>query len=851
LGIDVETLWQLREALDPDSLRVCEIDAALRDFTLIVDFEVPRPEFLQTVVAGRERLKPALQANNGTTVPTHFGFGHAHIDVAWLWPLAETERKVARTVANQLVLAEEYPDFVFLLSQPHLYVMLQDRYPALYKRLRTAIEAGQVIPEGGMWVQADTNVTGGEGLIRQFIHGKRFFREQFGVDCRFLWLPDVFGYSGALPQIMKGCGIDYFSTHKIFWLYNGGDPFPYNTFVWEGIDGSEVLTHLCNDYNSVTGPTATIERWRQRVQKDGIATRLFPFGWGDGGGGPTRNHIEFAQRQADLQGAPKFVMASPIDFFSDQLERGLPDARYVGELYFQCHRGTYTSQARTKKGNRKSELALREAELWGVAASALGEFQYPEYQMDRAWKSVLLNHFHDILPGSSIHRVYEEAEAAYDRVQETAAGVMESAAAALTKPTEGLTVFNSLSWERHALVPLPVGAPGACDEDGNALPAQVTQGETCVEVTVPACGWTTVTYGAANAPVTGVEASEKALENEFLRVEINDAGEIQHLIDKETGYDLLADAANALQMYRDVPTAFDAWDIDSMYTLTPVELEREAAISVSASGPLKAALAVQRPFHDSELRQEISLRKGSRRVDFRTWIDWHERHKLLKVDFPLTIHADHALHEIQFGHIQRPNHRSRPFDADQFEVPAQKWTALVEEGRGAAVLNDCKYGVSVLDDTISLTLLKAALAPDMTADLGTHELVYSLLTWNGSFHQSPVVREAYELNCPVRTHTGAAGTRSLFALDADNVVVETVKPAEEINQDGARDVVVRLYEAKRTSTDCVLSTSLPVEKVWITDMLETPKREAEFTADGIPLRFRPFEIKTLRLRLDQ
>ena len=368
LWVDVETLFQIREQLHPDSLRVAKIDQGLRDFTTIVDFELPRAEMHATTRECRQRLKPLLSSVNGSTAPVMYAFGHAHIDVAWLWPLQETERKCARTLGSQLALLAEYPGARFLQSQPHLYQMVKTRYPALYQRILQAIGGGQFIAEGATWVEPDTNVTGGESLIRQFLHGKRFYQDEFGVECEMLWLPDVFGYSGALPQIMRGCGVRYFSTQKIFWAYHGGDPFPYNTFTWEGIDGSEVRTHLHNDYNSRTDPQAVIARWRERVQKDGISTRLFPFGWGDGGGGPTRNHLEFARREADLEGVPKVVMASPIEFFKDQEARGWPDARYVGELYFQAHRGTYTSQARTKKGNRESELALRDAEMWGAAA---------------------------------------------------------------------------------------------------------------------------------------------------------------------------------------------------------------------------------------------------------------------------------------------------------------------------------------------------------------------------------------------------------------------------------------------------------------------------------------------------
>jgi alpha-mannosidase len=845
LWIDVETLYQVRENIDPDSLRVAEIDRALREFTLIVDYELPHAEMLATVRTCRQRLQPLLDCVNGSTALTMFAFGHAHLDVAWLWPLAETERKIGRTLATQLALAEEYPEFKLLQSQPHLYHMLRARYPELYERVRAAVEAGQLIPEGSTWIEPDTNIPSGESLIRQFLYGKRFFRQEFGAECQLLWLPDVFGYSGTLPQIMRGCGIRYFSTHKIFWTYKGGEPFPYNTFTWEGIDGSEVLVHLHYDYNASTDPGTTIRRWKERVQKDGFSTRLFPFGCGDGGGGPTRDHLEFLRRQRDLEGVPRVRLASPVEYFEEQEAAGWPEARYVGELYFQAHRGTYTSQARTKRGNRKSEFALREAEMWGATAGALAGFEFPTQDVREAWTAVLLNQFHDILAGSSIHRVYEEAEAAYDSVVRTAGDVARQAAASLVDDAEALTVLNSLSWERSALVALPEGFTGAVDSAGASLPVQTVAGRQMVEVTVGPCGWTTLYPGPTGELDGSLRAEPHFLENDRLRVAFDEKGGITSIFDKESGRELASGVCNSFKMYRDVPVRFDAWDIDSMYGLTPVALDEAASVEVVAEGPLLAAIRVTRTLHRSTMTQEVRLRRGSRRIDFHTVIDWQERHKLLKVGFPVSVHANEAIHEIQFGHIRRPNHASRPFDADRFEVVAHKWTALAEADRGCAVLNDCKYGVSVRGSGINLTLLKSALAPDMTADRGRQESTYAFYSWNGSLAASDVVREAYGVNCPVMVVPGAGGERSLFSVGEPNVVIETVKPAE----DGSGDLIVRLYESKRTATRCALTTSLPVVSAAQTTMLEEPEAELDLAGDTISLELRPFEVKTLRLRL--
>lgn len=843
LNIEVTMLDQMREFLEQESLRVAEIKQAMRDFSVIVDFEVPYDDFLATVRAARARLQPLFACVNGTSTPELHAFGHSHIDVAWLWPLRETEAKCTRTFASQLALMDEYPDYVFLQSQPHLYWMVKNRYPELYARVKAQVAEGRWIAEGGMWVEADTNISSGESLIRQFLHGKRFFRDEFGVDNEMLWLPDVFGYSGNLPQIMRGCGIKYFSTQKIYWLYNGGDPFPYTTFTWEGIDGSEVLVSMHHDYNSQTDPRSLNDRWRNRVQKIGLSTRLVPFGWGDGGGGPTRTHLEYLRRCTDLEGVPRVRQTNPLDHFKDLEERGYPQDRYVGELYFQCHRGVLTSQARTKKGNRKSEFALREAEMWSAAARNLTEFAIPAQELDLAWKQVLLNQFHDIIPGSSIHRVYEEAEAGYARVIATAQSVAAQAHNMLTDDKQAITVFNSLGWMRSDLVALPAGMSGA-SQDELVLAVQEIERTMYAEVSVPSCGWTTLLPAHTTPAVENtLSATTTSLENELLRVEFNDKGEIVSLFDKVSARELATGPCNSFAMYKDVPSSFDAWDIDHTYVDNPVELTDSAKIDIVSSGPLVAILRITRQLHNSTLTQQVCLRRGSHSLEFVTKIDWQEKHKLLKVAFPVAIHSNEAIHEIQFGHLRRPNHASRQFDADRFEVAQQKWTALAEENRGVAVLNDCKYGVNVVGNSINLTLLRSPMAPDMTADLGVQQFTYSLYTWHGAFADSELVQQAYALNIPLTTAPGGGGECSTFTVSAPNVIIETVKPAD----DGSDDVIVRLYEAYRMATRCTLQTSLAFAGAISVNMLEEGTQPLHYAEGAVQLDFTPFEVKTVRM----
>lgn len=820
LWLDVTTLRDLLTVADGTSLRAARIEEALETFMLEVDFEQPREDRIRDYVRARALIRPAMEAHNGSTMPQFAAIGNAHLDVCWLWPYRETERKVARTFAQQVRLMDLYPEYKFLQSQPQTYLICKELYPKLYEKVKEKIRAGQWIADGSMWVEPDTNMTSGESLIRQLLHGKRFYQEEFGVDCQLLWLPDTFGYSAVLPQILKGCGVKYLTTQKIFWTYNGSDRFPYHYFTWQGMDGSEITSFLHMDYTSRTDAATVVGRWRDRVQKRDLSRFLLPCGYGDGGGGPTRDHIEYALREKDLEGVPQVRFEAPQQFFEDCAQDGAPANRYVGELYFQCHRGTYTSQAAIKRGNRKSELALREAEMWSVAAQE--RVPYPMAVLDKCWKGVLLNQFHDILPGSSIARVYVEARKLYGDILADAARVTGEACASLVSG-EGKTYFNSLSWPRAAWVKTDKGYG---------------------RVTIPACGWTSrVDESEPSQPVASrMEDDEAVLSNGLLTVRLNQRGEIVALTDAQ-GHSRVNGKANVLKMFKDVPRLFDAWDIDSMYDRSPVALDGESTIRLVEQTPWKATVEVRRRVDTSDWVQLISLEADSTRLDFDTRVDWHEKHRLLKVAFPTGIHADEGINEIQFGYVKRPTHRSRPYDADRFEVCNHRYTALCDENRGAAVLNESKYGVSMLGDEIALTLLRAATSPDLHADQGEHHFTYSYYLWDGPFADSDVVRQGYELNVPVTVADGAAEDFSLMSIDAPNVVIDTVKAAE----DGSGDVIIRLYESKHASCDATLTLNLPAASVCACDMLENPGENLPIEDGQVKLSFRGFEIKTLRV----
>ncbi len=820
LWLDVTMLRDILSVTDENSLRSADIEQALEKFMLNVDFEQPRAERLKDYVNARAIIRPALEAVNGTSTPEMWAIGNAHIDLSWLWHYRETQRKVARTFAQQIRLMDMYPDYKFIQSQPQAYLICKELYPKLYKKIKEKVKAGQWIADGSMWVEPDTNLSSGESLIRQVIHGKKFYKDEFGIDTKLLWLPDTFGYTAALPQILKKCGVKYLTTQKISWTYNGSDKFPYNYFTWKGMDGTEIISFLHYDYTSRTDAATVVNRWKDRVQKRDVNKFLLPFGYGDGGGSPCRDHIEYALREKDIEGVPKMRMEAPDDFFTALSKDGVPANKYVGELYFQCHRGTYTNVASVKFGNRRSELYLREAEMW--AAMVQGKLKYPLSTLDARWKDVLLNQFHDILPGSSIERVYDEANERYATVKKDTEKIVKSSTEALTSG-EGKTYFNSLSWERKEIVKTDSGYAYAV---------------------IPPMGYTSEIDDSIpeNAVKATFEKDYIILSNGLITVKINSNGEITECKDSK-GRNRISAPANVLKMYKDVPRLFDGWDIDSMYVEQPVELNRDGKAELIEETPFKATVKITRKISNSLWVQEISLCADKTRIDFKTNVKWDEKHRLLKAVFPTGIHTEDALNEMQFGFVKRPTHRSRPYDADRFEVPNHRYTALCDENSGAAVLNDCKYGVSMLDDEIALTLLRASTSPILHCDKGEHNFAYSYYIWDGPFFNSNVVREGYELNVPVTVAKGNADTTSFMSVDAPNIIIDTVKAAE----DGSGDIIIRLYESKHASSEAELTLNIPATHIAECDLLENEEKVLNNENGKVSLNFRCFEIKTIRI----
>ncbi|MFD9725303.1 alpha-mannosidase [Streptomyces sp. NPDC059072] len=818
---DLEVLHDLMTQLDTEDARRYGI---LRAIGSALD-EVDLADVPGTAAAARERLAGALAAPAEASAHRITAVGHAHIDSAWLWPLRETVRKVARTASNVVGLMDEHPGFVFAMSQAQQFDWIKSHRPGLFERVKKKIGEGRFVPVGGMWVESDTNMVGSEAMVRQFLYGKRFFLEEFGIETRTVWLPDSFGYSAALPQIVALSGSKWFLTQKISW--SQVNRFPHHTFWWEGIDGTRVFTHFppVDTYNSDLGPAQMAHAARNYREKGRGSRSLAPFGWGDGGGGPTREHLARAERQRNLEGSPRVEIERPESFF-EKAHAEYEDAPvWTGELYLELHRGTYTSQAKTKQGNRRSESLLREAELWSATASSrVPGFAYPYEDLERIWKTVLLHQFHDILPGSSIAWVHREARETYERVREELRAITLAAQQALAGPGTEELVFNCAPHTRRGI---PAG--GAGRPPGHGQPP-VTSGER------PGGGY--------------------VLGNGRLAVEIDGRGLIVSAYDLESDRESVAPgaAANLLQIHPDFPNMWDAWDIDEFYRNKVTDLVGVDSLVLDDAGPACATVAVTRSFGSSSVVQRVTLRAGSRTVDIVTDVDWHETEKFLKAAFPLDVKAERTASETQFGHVYRATHTNTSWEAAKFEICAHRWIHAEEPGWGVALLNDSTHGHDVTRDvradggqttTIRLSLLRAPRYPDPETDQGRHTLRFSLAPGAGI---GDAVREGHALNLPERVVRGAGVVPPLLSVDDDAVVVESVKLAE----DRGGDVIVRLYESLGGRARATLTAGFPIAAAVESDLLERPLDGTAVGAaapDGtVALTLRPFQIVTVRLR---
>ncbi len=805
--------------------------------------------------------------------PRVIATGHAHIDLAYLWRLRHSRLKAANTFSTALYHMDRYPYFIFTQSQPQLYQFVKEDQPELYRRIQQKVVAGQWEPEGAMWVEADVNITGAESLVRQFLFGQRFFRQEFGYTCKVLWLPDVFGYSAALPQLIKNSGAEYFITSKISW--NDTNRMPADTFWWQGLDGTRVLTYFIttqNDdtrtdytYNGDMRPGVLVRTWKNYRQKHINRETLLPYGYGDGGGGPTREMIEVAG-WLDKVISPEIPAArtGKVADFMTRLEQqitGQPEVpRWVGELYLEYHRGTYTSQALTKRANRLAERDFHLVEWLSCVAHLLAGQAYPQSELNRAWQQVLTNQFHDILPGSAIGEVFADALESYRQVATVTGRAISQAQDAICRnlavPDGSLVVFNPLSWPRDGLLEVDDDLYRRLNLPGQEL----QQGRALVNVrVVPSLGYRAFSPGEPQEKYAAgqITVTTSAMENEFYRLELNSRGQLTRLWDKKASREVLApgERGNVFLLFEDKPVKYDAWDIEPFYEQKCQELDGLTGLEVIEQGPLRAGIRLEwRYIQRTVITQIIYLYAGQPRLDFVTVVDWQERQTLLKVAFPLDLRNGRATADIQFGNIERPTHRNTSWDQARFETCAHKWIDLSEGDYGVALLNDCKYGYDIQDNVMRLTLLKGGIYPDPQADRGLHEFTYSLLPHPHGWFEGGVQQAAYELNHPLLAASSSGseagqalpGSFSLARIEPGNLVIETVKKAEDSN-----GLVLRFYESANRSCSYQIQLGLAASRVVETNFLEeeveNSGQQAQLSVDGLTVQgfIRSYQIKTL------
>lgn len=843
---DLRTLLELWEILPEESYQKARIANAFLEMHPVVYYSldtVSWDEVEEALRQARRIMAPLLAEQNAPVAPRAGLIGHSHMDTAWLWEMDETIKKCARTYSNQMNLMDIDPDYTFMQSSAYHLKWMEMYYPSLFERIKERIAEGRYEPNGGAYVESDGNIPGGEYFIRQFLWGIRYTREKFGYSSNAYFLPDSFGFSAALPQILRGCGLPYFLTTKVGW--SDTNKFPYDTFYWEGIDGSRVFTH----FNCTEGgptPKNLIPRMDMR-QKGVVDARLMSFGHGDGGGGPEPIMLDMAKRVKDLQSVPRTAYTT-VGRFMEELEESAVDPNvYRGELYLELHRGTYTNQHTIKRNNRKAEIAIHNAELYTVQKAIREGAEATEDAIAPLLEPLLVNQFHDILPGTCLAPVHDRS------IRETTASI--EGARALTasllagKPARAVTVSNPVDISRADVIEMPV-PEGGYVEGARQQIVTLRDGSRVLRVAGVALEpFETRTLPLRDGVYTPGESpfrfDGKTLITPLAEIVFDDNGGIASLIDRASGRQVRGEglALNTFLFGEDVPHAWDNWDIDGDLERKLTPCAALESFEPVADGEVEFRIrAVWRLSEKTRIHQDIIFYADSPRIDFDTAIDWHSPHRFLKTAFDLAIRADYATQEIQFGCLHRPTGRNTSWDQARFEVVNHKYTDLSETRFGAAILNDCKYGVSLLNNRVALSLHKGGCKPDPCGDEGYHECVYALLPHTGAFAADTVVAPAYALNNPVLVTAGETAFAAPLTTDCNHVIVETIKPCE----DGGRAFIARLYECEGSHAEATLQTGFAPKKAALTDMLECEQAPLEGENGRYPLSFRPFEIKTIR-----
>ncbi|MCK5812428.1 MAG: alpha-mannosidase [Clostridiales bacterium] len=860
-----------------DETTKIEIQKHLENAINLLDLRLPYSElYYDSVKKTQKYIDDVLDnelANHENVIVK--GIGHTHIDVAWLWPVAETRQKVVRSFTTVLQLMKLYPDYKFMSSQPQLYQFLKEENEEVYNEVKKRIKEGRWEAEGGMWLEADCNLASGESFVRQILFGKQFFKDEFGVDNKILWLPDVFGYSAALPQILQKTGIKHFMTTKISW--NEYNTLPYDTFNWRGIDGSEVFTHFITTsyldqnfmwggytYNGELGAEQIMGTWKNYKNKDINHETYTSFGWGDGGGGPTREMLEQAKvLKKGIKGLPKFEIQMPSEYYSNLYDRVKDNKRlpsWVGELYLEYHRGTYTTMARNKRDNRKSELLYRDVELFSYIASELGLVEYPKERLNDNWKVILLNQFHDILPGSSIKEVYDVTKVEYEEIlsngHEMLNDSIDKIAILAGSKKKSCVVFNQLSFERTDIVAIKTNEyfTHATDSDGKKIAGQLKEGDNgnifYFDATIPSMGYKVYELSSEKEIKGDMFVDLQTMENDFLKITFNNDMNMTSIFDKVNNREVLPNGqvGNQLIVYEDKPYAWDAWDVNIYYKDKFWLVNDVEKVEVIEQGPIRSGLRIRRRFLQSVIEQKIYLYKSNGRIDLETYIDWKQHDLFVKVTFPIDVNASKATYDIQFGNVERPTHNNTSWDYARFEVCAHKWADLSDEGYGVSLLNDSKYGYDIKDQQMSLSLLKSPTSPNPDADREEHFFTYSIYPHKDTFRQADTINQAYQLNCPLISCYVEKGKNKLpsdysfITIDKENVIIETVKKCEYDS-----DLIIRVYEAYNKKTNIKFTLANKIDKVYDCDLLENIEKEISHKITTFTDVIKPYEIKTYKV----
>lgn len=832
LFYDINVPFMCLAKLDESSYEYNQILDCLDKALIRLDLrEVYSEEYHKSVKETREYLKNEFYGKIcGKSDAVISCIGHTHIDVAWLWTVAQTKEKAQRSFATAIKMMKRYPEYKFMSSQPQLYSFVKKEDPELYEEIKKAVKEGRWEAEGAMWLEPDVNIASGESLIRQIIFGKRFMMEEFGVDNKILWLPDVFGYTGALPQIMRKCNVTQFFTTKMTW--NETNKMPNDMFIWEGIDGSQVFAAFEYAYSSEITPNYIYDYWKRFKNKSLNNETILTFGFADGGGGPTYEMMENHERfKYGIPGMPRTVIKTAGEYFNKAEENFNKNCaelkntpKWVGEMYLEMHRGTYTSMARNKKFNRQSENLYMSLENICVNDMQLLGAEYPEAEIRGNMETILLNQFHDILPGSSIKEVYDVTDREYAKIIGDGERLLEN----------GLShIKNNLNTKGGIFVYNP--APFAVSD------FVVVNGVEYYAENIPARGWKVI--GKDNSKEATI-VTANIIENDILKVCFDANYNIASIYDKENDREVIyqGTVANRFTVYEDYPREYDAWEITDYYKQKFWHIDDVSGVEI-----IKDGLRVTRKYKKSLFTQDIILKPCSRRIDFKTTIDWHEDHVLLKTLFPVDIRNTDATYDIQFGYITRPTHRNNTWDAAKFEVSAHKWADLSEGNYGVSLLNDCKYGYSIEDNVMALSLLKAATYPNPSADREVHTFTYSVYPHSGDFRKGGTVKEGYALNMPLRASEVSANNgiicdnMTLLECENENVVIETIKKAEDDNS-----VVARMYDAYNQKSKATIKVNFPYKEVWVCDMLENNLEKVESDGKQIKIPVNNFEIITLK-----